>query len=194
MGVTKDCKCRDCGTTDSIDFEINRKNICLKCRRIYNNKWHMEYRRKKGLKGPRKRKYPEWDLVSVREYRTLYMRERRQLNPDYYLQLSRKCHINERKPEHMEQLKKQIFAGHLRKYGITVEEYKNSYKEQNGLCAICGNSPKQKGWRLSVDHNHNTGKFRGLLCGNCNSALGMVDDNIEILQNMITYLNKHKEN
>jgi len=53
--------------------------------------------------------------------------------------------------------------------GITDEEYERLLAEQEGGCAICGNPPKTR--RLSVDHNHRTGKVRGLLCFRCNRAL-----------------------
>ena len=77
-----------------------------------------------------------------------------------------------------------------RKYGITLAQYEVLNEVQNGLCAICGKSNKS-GVGLHVDHNHVTGKLRGLLCFKCNAALGMVNDNIELLQNMIQYLRKH---
>jgi Recombination endonuclease VII len=63
------------------------------------------------------------------------------------------------------------------KYGMSVEEYKKLEKEQNGLCAICGNAPKVYGnKRLSVDHNHTTKKHRGLLCQRCNPALERMEN------------------
>ncbi len=48
------------------------------------------------------------------------------------------------------------------------------FAKQNGVCAICGNPPKKT--RLAVDHNHTTGKNRGLLCGSCNGVLGYLDN------------------
>ena len=82
-----------------------------------------------------------------------------------------------------------------KKYGITFEEY--SYMlghDQGGVCAICksrrDNVPiKQK--LLPVDHDHKTGKVRGILCGKCNRAMGLLDENIRILERMIAYLIKH---
>ena len=74
------------------------------------------------------------------------------------------------------------------KYGLSEEEYKHLFIKQNNKCAICGESfdfivPV-------VDHNHNTGVVRGLLCSKCNTLLGMAKDNISILENAITYLKK----
>jgi hypothetical protein len=61
-------------------------------------------------------------------------------------------------------------------------------KVQNNSCLICGKKETKR--RLSVDHNHKTGKVRGLLCSHCNHILGLSYDNIKILQSAINYLNK----
>lgn len=58
-----------------------------------------------------------------------------------------------------------------RRYGITLQEYQAAYEKQSGLCAICGEWFKS----LIVDHDHNTGRFRGLLCSLCNIALGQYE-------------------
>lgn len=55
------------------------------------------------------------------------------------------------------------------RYGITTEQYDEMLAEQAGVCAICGNPPKKR--RLYVDHDHDTGRVRGLLCAHCNSSL-----------------------
>lgn len=57
-------------------------------------------------------------------------------------------------------------------YGITLEQYDEMFRQQGGACAVCGSVPKKN--RLSVDHDHATGKVRGLLCMNCNIALERV--------------------
>lgn len=80
-------------------------------------------------------------------------------------------------------------------YGITIEDYNKILKDQNNKCAICINyeTAGQKGkiYNLAVDHDHNTGKIRGLLCGNCNKTLGNAKDSVIILQSCIDYLNKN---
>jgi hypothetical protein len=70
-------------------------------------------------------------------------------------------------------------------YGLTVEDYNARLVAQGGVCAICGKT--EKGY-LRVDHDHATGRVRGLLCNYCNAALGQVQDNIAVLENMIAYL------
>jgi hypothetical protein len=80
------------------------------------------------------------------------------------------------------------------KYNITPEDILIMYYNQNCCCFICCKQydfdmvSKLKG--LYVDHCHETGKIRGLLCSNCNSALGKFKDNIESLKNAIVYLSK----
>lgn len=79
----------------------------------------------------------------------------------------------------------------LRKaFGITLDEYNNILKIQNDVCAICRLKCKS-GHRLAVDHNHTTGKIRGLLCSNCNRGLGYFKENIENLKEGIKYIKKH---
>ncbi|UCS82780.1 endonuclease VII [Yersinia phage vB_YenP_Rambo] len=74
------------------------------------------------------------------------------------------------------------------KYGITKDDYDRMFQEQLCKCAICS-KPQEKCRRaLSVDHCHKTGKVRGLLCDECNRALGYFYDDIKRLKNAITYL------
>ena len=86
----------------------------------------------------------------------------------------------------------------LHKYKISLEKYQTMWDIQKGLCAVC-NAPetsfdKRTGkirW-LSVDHDHETGEIRGLLCHHCNAALGNAFDSIERLEQLIDYLKKYK--
>lgn len=76
-----------------------------------------------------------------------------------------------------------------RKYGIDLEDYTNLLAKQGGGCAICGATKGNKGTkRLCVDHDHKTGKVRGLLCGNCNFMLGYSKDKVSNLRRGIQYL------
>jgi hypothetical protein len=83
--------------------------------------------------------------------------------------------------------------GHLRrKFGMTHQEYEAKLASQGGGCAICGTTvPGGRGKWFHVDHDHKTGKARGLLCNKCNGALGLVNDNPRILQGMIDYVARH---
>jgi hypothetical protein len=77
-----------------------------------------------------------------------------------------------------------------RQYGITLAQYDEMCAEQDGKCAICGNKDEVEGRRLAIDHCHDSGKIRGLLCGKCNRGLGLFYDNQELLKNAISYLTK----
>lgn len=72
-------------------------------------------------------------------------------------------------------------------YGLTLEQYDQMFEDQGGVCKTCG-KVNRDGRRLYIDHNHETGKVRGLLCHRCNSLLGFVKDDIDILQNILAYL------
>jgi hypothetical protein len=83
-------------------------------------------------------------------------------------------------------------------FGITLEQYEQMEANQNGLCAICRKPeteihPNSKKLRnFAVDHDHDTGHIRGLLCNSCNRALGLFNDNPDILRSAITYLENSK--
>lgn len=71
-------------------------------------------------------------------------------------------------------------------YGITIEDYERMYFEQGGVCAICGNPPPPTK-HLFIDHDHKTGKVRGLLCRGCNAGLAFIE-NVGFLEQGINYL------
>lgn len=87
---------------------------------------------------------------------------------------------------------------HLKKaYGLTMEQYESMLVAQHGVCATC-HKPETtlSHWngnakRLHVDHDHVTGKVRGLLCGRCNAALGHAGDSITTLLALVQYLQRH---
>ncbi len=79
----------------------------------------------------------------------------------------------------------------LKKYGIDADDYDLLLWVQGGACAICQDTPADG--RLSVDHCHETGVVRGLLCSPCNTALGMMKDDVERLRRAINYLDGSKE-
>ena len=71
-------------------------------------------------------------------------------------------------------------------YGISIKEYRIMLEHQNNQCAICGTIQKDR--RLSVDHCHQTGVVRGLLCNSCNHMLGNAKDDPSVLSAAIEYL------
>lgn len=74
-----------------------------------------------------------------------------------------------------------------KRYGMTIDEYKKMLKDQDNVCKIC-KKPCLIKKKLSVDHCHKSGKIRGLLCSNCNAALGLFKDNSERIIEAANYL------
>jgi hypothetical protein len=83
---------------------------------------------------------------------------------------------------------------HLKRlYGISADEYDTFYREQGGVCAICKQESDATGKnaKLHVDHDHATGKVRGLLCYRCNVSMGFLSENQERIYQILDYLNIH---
>jgi hypothetical protein len=80
-----------------------------------------------------------------------------------------------------------------KRFGIDAPEYDAIMKTFGPCCQICGKEEKQPGrnGRLSLDHDHATGRLRGAICSNCNLVLGLVQDDPHILAKAIEYLQKH---
>jgi len=130
----------------------------------YNKIWNEA---NKTLKKVLKQK---WDSENV-SHRKEYAKQFKANNPDYY------------KRKHLQY-----------SYGILLEEYEIMRESQKCRCYICGkheNDTNRK--RLFVDHCHTTGKIRGLLCQQCNTALGMVNEDVDILFAMVSYLQEHEK-
>lgn len=80
----------------------------------------------------------------------------------------------------------------IRMYGIDVPDYERMLEEQNGGCYICGKQPDGKR-ALDIDHDHQTGKVRGLLCSNHNRALGLLNDDVLLMLKSVEYLVKTRD-
>lgn len=107
-----------------------------------------------------------WREKNKEKYRN-YMREYSRKNRDRINQNQRKCR-------------------RLRIYGLTEEKYNELLIRQKHACAICGKGKKK--YDLAVDHDHKTGKIRGVLCSPCNRALGILGDSLESLKRAVDYL------
>jgi hypothetical protein len=84
-----------------------------------------------------------------------------------------------------EERQRKILARHMKRhYDIDLEEYERLYEQQEGRCKIC-KEPKN---RLGVDHCHETGKVRGLLCRKCNAGIGMLNDDPNLVRAALEYL------
>ena len=157
------------GIIKKIHSIITKKRICIKCGEVKNTDEFYFARRKSD----------NYQLRSANECKA--------------------CSLKNRK-EHYEQNRDRILANHrFRSYGLSKEEYLEMLDNQNGTCAIC----KREEWArasvtnkvkaLAVDHNHETGNVRGLLCRSCNLAIGYFEDNPKSLDEAIKYLEKAGE-
>ena len=76
-------------------------------------------------------------------------------------------------------------------FGLTIEDYNAILICQDYKCLICDKTPEENGRALPVDHNHETGDIRGLLCDCCNRGIGLLKDNPETLRKAAKYLEKY---
>jgi hypothetical protein len=104
---------------------------------------------------------------------------------------------HERRMRSPEERAKMRAAALKRNYNITPEEYDALFQKQGGVCAICGQPETAMDKRLGrqrnlhVDHDHETGKVRALLCSNCNQGLGHFKDSLRLLAAAFFYLEQH---
>lgn len=80
----------------------------------------------------------------------------------------------------------------MKTFNMTVDDYMAMYEKQEGKCMICGAVENGKRKNFCIDHDHATGKVRGLLCHNCNVAIGLMKDNTDLLKKAAEYLENHK--
>lgn len=126
------------------------------------------------------------------EYAKEWGRKWRKANPEKVAEKNKR--YGERHPDRVRAQKKKYQrrmvreirnTKYMRQYGITLMDYEAMLESQSGGCAICGGTEKIN---LAVDHCHETGKIRGLLCSKCNLLLGRANDDPTILANAIKYL------
>ena len=80
----------------------------------------------------------------------------------------------------------------IKKYGVCFTWYANKLEEQDNSCAICNKHVVSKhADKMCVDHNHKTNEVRGILCSNCNTALGLLKEDKETINNLLNYINHY---
>lgn len=128
----------------------------------------------------------------------VYKFGQRKRNPDGFRSQCKDCESAGQKEARKRQLEEDYLGTRLkerknnlkRMFGMSIEEYDKKLDDQGGGCKICG-LKCVSGKRLAVDHDHETGKIRDLLCNNCNGGLGKFQDNPELLIKAADYLRKH---
>ena len=89
--------------------------------------------------------------------------------------------------------KEKLIGGQREKrYGVSTDKYIEMLEAQNYRCAICGRHQEELDRRMSVDHDHDTGSIRELLCNSCNVGIGHLQDDPALIRKAIEYLEKHQ--
>lgn len=144
---------------------------------------HAEYQREYAIKNrDRLRSQRKKYYIDNKESILRRNREWRRSHPEM-VKARHKRYYAEHKKEYNEKARKCYFK---KDYGITIEQYNDMVKDAGGKCQIC-----RRALKLHVDHNHATGKVRGILCFACNAALGGMRDRIWVLERAIEYLEKN---
>lgn len=155
--------------------------ICSKCKQ---EKSVGEFSRDKHSKDDLRRICKKCDIQKNKQYRAENKEKIKEKNKQYYAKNAEK--LNENKKQYRAENPEKIKDGKLRyKYGITLEKYNVMSQEQGNACLICKQEKK-----LVVDHCHDTGIVRGLLCSECNTAIGLLKETTEYFVNAIEYLQK----
>lgn len=94
------------------------------------------------------------------------------------------------RPRTMEEVRQRRLKVQVRQFGLTTDQFQDMYDRQDGRCAICGQLPKGKR-SINIDHDHDTGAVRELLCTPCNVGLGFLNDDPDVLAAALAYLIKH---
>ena len=139
------------------------------------------------------------DMPGAKERRALRQKLRR-ADPEVQRHESEQNKAWRSKPENAQRIKDRMRKHLLEKsYGMTIEQYDALLKAQDGKCAICKkvetyvNYRTRQVKRLAVDHDHKTGRVRGLLCNRCNRALGIVENIQESLPLFVDYLRRNSD-
>lgn len=149
---------------------------CRDCDRLVNRETHYRHIEKYRAQ---KRKYASEHKVEREAYNKIW----RDKNPAKVKAIFQRAYT--KNPDRFAN------ARLMHEYGISLDKYNELFQIQKGLCAICDSSCKS-GKRLSVDHNHDTGEVRGLLCRICNTAIGFFGDDIKKLRKAIAYIEKYE--
>lgn len=119
-------------------------------------------------------------------------RERYKLNDKNYYEKNKEIINQKNKERYRKSYDHYRDLEYQKRYNISLQEYEKIWNDQDGKCKICDcseSSLKEGRYkRLVVDHCHITGKVRGLLCNNCNRAIGLLKDNVQVLNSAIKYL------
>jgi hypothetical protein len=131
----------------------------------------------RACKYKQKREYETRNAAKVARARS----DHRQRNLDHH-QETRRAHYRNNPT---------AYRGYnLARYGITIADYDVMLAAQGGGCACCGAKANRTGKRLFVDHDHDTGAVRGILCHKCNAGIGALGDSVDGVRRALQYLER----
>jgi hypothetical protein len=143
---------------------------------------------------------PYKDLIKRKTYMNAYGKTWKKLNPDKVKAYNKKIYqlnkqsLRKYKDEWVKNNPDKVLDAYYKlNYNITLKDYNNIFKKQEGKCSICSKHQSEFVKRLAVDHNHITGKVRGLLCPKCNKGMGLFNEDIDLILKVIDYLKVHNE-
>lgn len=151
---------------------------CTKCKK--KKPYSLFDKTKKSKDG-----YKWWCKGCCKDYATQYAT--RPAVENQKRQSRKKWYKNNRKKVYNINLKYRL----KKSYNLTIEEWQQMFEQQQGQCFICGKHQSELKQKLRVDHSHQTGIVRGLLCDKCNTGIGLLQEDKLILQNAIKYLGKY---
>ena len=135
---------------------------------------------------------PYKNLEQTKEYNKQYYFKNKDKHVEY--RFKRKDKIKEYNKEYnLKNKEKKKEYALIKNYNLTIDEYNKMFTDQKGCCKICDRHQNELSKRLGVDHNHTTGKIRGLLCDSCNTNIGKFNEDTRILNKMIEYIKEHNE-
>jgi hypothetical protein len=129
---------------------------------------------------------PDYDKNQYRKHR-----KKIRLRYSRYYKIN-KDNINKKKRIYRSKYPETVIEVRMKKYGITLKEYRIMFFKQNKRCGVCGRKQRPKERMFDIDHDHKTRKVRGIICNCCNFLLGYAKDNTDILHKAIRYLEKHR--
>ena len=115
----------------------------------------------------------KWRLANPEKFKE-HSRAHRKKNREKYNEIS-KLYSRAARAKNPEKVRLRNLKYYLSRYGLSIAEFEQMLTSQNGVCAICRH-PEKRRYRLSVDHDHESGRVRGLLCSQCNFAIGLMSD------------------
>jgi NMD protein affecting ribosome stability and mRNA decay len=188
MKIKKKCgKCKKCGRK----YKKIVKGLCGRCYRKQYNLKNIKIKRKKQNEYYQKNRIniiKNTNKPKVKKRRKQYKKVYYEKNREYVISKVREYNKKEEN-----KLRQKINAMNKR-YGISIEYYKEMRIKQKNKCAICFKSMPKKlevtNRMWNIDHDHKTGKVRGILCHSCNHMLGYLEKDDNLIKNAIKYLNK----